>query len=121
MIPSWLIPVAHAAFGNSRQGIPLPTDSSGLPSMATPSSSADAVRKLVASVVTMSFGFVATLAVAGIMWGGFLMIKGGDEGFKKGRVAIAYAVGGLALTIMAYTIVSLVVGLNPLTPLSLGS
>lgn len=112
---------AALAQAPDRASIPLPSSNHGLPSFANPEGgTAGLINRLAGSVINLAFGFVATLAVAGVMWGGFLLMRGGDEGAKAGKRAILMSLLGLLLTIMAYTIVQLVIGFNPADDLKPG-
>lgn len=117
---SFLYDVALAQGANGRVNIPQAKNSYGLPSMSNPTGGTSGlVNRLAGTIINVAFGFIATFAVAGVMWGGFLILKGGEEGMKQGKQAIAMSLLGLLIAIMSYTIVSLVIGFNPLESLGL--
>lgn len=69
------------------------------------------LRESVMSIVRILFGFLGVLAIAGIVFGGFLiMVSGGDQ--KKnsnGRAAIAAGVIGMIIVFSAYAIASFII------------
>lgn len=93
---------------------PLP-ENPGLVSIAPVDSTEAAVNAVIGVFVKALFGISATVAVAGVMYGGFLMIRGG-ENIGKGKKAVAFALGGLIVMAMAYTVVQLVIGVDPASP-----
>jgi hypothetical protein len=99
-----------------RPSILVPTDSFGLPSIPQPANSADAINRFAAGLANYGLGGGATLAVVGVMYGGFLMSQNKVD---QGRVAMYVSLGGLAVISIAYAVVSLIVNLNPIAP-SLG-
>ncbi|NUM25619.1 MAG: hypothetical protein HUU49_03275 [Candidatus Buchananbacteria bacterium] len=69
------------------------------------------LRESIMSIVRVLFGFLGVLAIAGIVFGGFLiMLSGGDQ--KKnsnGRAAIAAGVIGMIIVFSAYALASFVI------------
>ena len=93
----------------------IPSDCMGLPCASGTPDSASMVSTLISGAVNGTLALSATVAVGGVMWGGFQMTRGGD-GVTKGKNAILYSILGLVVIAMAYAIVQLVVALNPADP-----
>lgn len=68
------------------------------------------IQGLIVRIVNYLMGFIAIISVIMIIVGGYQMVfsAGNEEGFKKGRQTMTYAVLGLVLAIMAYSIVAIV-------------
>ena len=85
-------------------------------SIVNPSDRADVVvnnsdlRETLVSVLNYFLGFLGLLAVAFIIYAGILMVTsaGDDEGVTKGRKIILYAVIGIIIIFLSWTIVNFV-------------
>lgn len=79
-------------------GVPKPTGPGGLISV-------------IVQIINYGLYIIGTIAVAFIIWGGFVYITsaGNDEGIKKAKTIITYAIIGLIVAIVAWVIVNAVI------------
>lgn len=72
--------------------------------------STDTLPSAVTNVINYFLGILGFIAVAFIIYAGILMVTdaGGEEGVGKAKKIITYAVVGLVVIILSYTIVSFV-------------
>lgn len=69
------------------------------------------IKVILKAVITWSLGLAALLALLAIVWGGtrIIMNFGGEEGSKKGKTIIQWAIIGLIVIATSYVIVETVV------------
>lgn len=67
--------------------------------------------ELIAAIIRYVLGFIGILAVAALIWGGFLYLtSGGNENqIKQAKSVITYAIVGLVLALASYIIVNTVI------------
>jgi uncharacterized membrane protein len=70
------------------------------------------LEEMIANIVKTALGLVGALALAFIVYGGFLYVTAaGDESqIKKGKTVIIYAIIGIIVIGVSYALVSFVVG-----------
>lgn len=76
-----------------------------------PAKDAQAVVDLITRLQNIVFAAAGAIAIAMIVWGGFLMMTAGgnEDRIGKGKKVLTYAVGGVALILLSYTVVTLLV------------
>jgi PKD repeat protein len=95
--------------------------SCGVPEDIVPSVMATGgIRESVIGIINYLLGFLGLVLVIVIIWAGVLMIfSGGDEeNVTKGRKIILYAIIGLIIILLSYTIVNFLANITSKTPSS---
>ena len=69
------------------------------------------INNLIDGAINVITGIAATIAVAYLVYGGFVYITGGAKGAESAKTIIINAIIGLVIIALAYVIINLVVSL----------